>query len=38
MIQKDDKRQIWSWAMYDFANSRGHEFKSSGYRKLFTLL
>ena len=21
MIQKDDKRQIWSWAMYDFANS-----------------
>ena len=21
MIQKDDRRQIWSWAMYDFANS-----------------
>ena len=21
MIQKDNKRQIWSWAMYDFANS-----------------
>ena len=21
MIQKDDKRQVWSWAMYDFANS-----------------
>ena len=21
MIQKDDKQQIWSWAMYDFANS-----------------
>lgn len=21
MIRKDDKRQIWSWAMYDFANS-----------------
>ena len=21
MIQKDDKRQIWSWAIYDFANS-----------------
>ena len=21
MLQKDDTRQIWSWAMYDFANS-----------------